>query len=60
MTRNCIEAVLQDKENIPVLLREADGQNILHPGENVRIKAGNKVLGIVHGSRVSADAIFEM
>lgn len=41
-----------------VQIDRANGQSIVHPGEDVRIEAGDNVLLVVRGSRVSAGAIF--
>lgn len=41
-----------------VQLDRANGQSILHPAENVKIEAGDTVILVVRGSRVSAGAIF--
>ena len=41
-----------------VQVDRANGQSILHPGEDVRIESNDKVVIVVRGSRVSAGAIF--
>ena len=41
-----------------VQIDRANGQSILHPGEDVRVEADDRVVLIVRGSRVSAGAIF--
>ncbi len=41
-----------------VQIDRSNGQNILHPGEDVRIEAGDIVLLVVRGSRVASGAIF--
>jgi trk system potassium uptake protein TrkA/voltage-gated potassium channel len=41
-----------------VQIDRANGQTILHPGEDVRIEAGDSVVLVVRGSRVSAGSIF--
>jgi Trk K+ transport system NAD-binding subunit len=41
-----------------IQIDRANGQRILHPGEDVRIEAGDHVVLIVRGSRVSAGAVF--
>ncbi|MDB5686660.1 MAG: potassium channel protein [Rhizorhabdus sp.] len=43
-----------------VQIDRAGGQTILHPGEDVRIEAGDSVILVVRGSRVSAGAIFSV
>ena len=41
-----------------VQIDRANGQSILHPGEDVRISDGDNVVLVVRGSRVAAGAIF--
>ena len=41
-----------------VQIDRTNGQSIAHPGEDVRIEAGDEVVLVVRGSRVSAGAIF--
>jgi trk system potassium uptake protein TrkA/voltage-gated potassium channel len=41
-----------------VQIDRASGQTILHPGEDVRILAGDSVILVVRGSRVAAGAMF--
>jgi len=41
-----------------VQIDRANGQSILHPGEDIRIEAGDQIVLIVRGSRVSAGAVF--
>lgn len=41
-----------------VQIERVNGQTILHPGEDVRIESGDRVVLVVRGSRVSAGAIF--
>jgi trk system potassium uptake protein TrkA/voltage-gated potassium channel len=41
-----------------VQIDRLNGQTILHPGEDVKLEAGDKVVLVVRGSRVSAGAIF--
>lgn len=41
-----------------VQIDRANGQSIQHPGEDVRIEAGDRILLVVRGSRLSAGAIF--
>lgn len=41
-----------------VQIDRASGQTILHPGEDIRIEAGDSVILVVRGSRVSSGAIF--
>lgn len=41
-----------------VQIDRANGQSILHPGEDMRIEAGDQLVLIVRGSRVSAGAVF--
>jgi hypothetical protein len=41
-----------------VQIGRANGQSILHPGEDVRINDGDNVVLVVRGSRVAAGAIF--
>lgn len=38
--------------------RASGGQTIIHPGEDVRIQPGDRLVLVVRGSRVSAGAIF--
>jgi trk system potassium uptake protein TrkA/voltage-gated potassium channel len=41
-----------------VQIDRANGQSILHPGEDVKIESGDEVVLVVRGSRVSAGAVF--
>jgi voltage-gated potassium channel len=41
-----------------VQIDRAGGQQIEHPGEDVRLEAGDRVMLVVRGSRLSAGAIF--
>jgi len=41
-----------------VQIDRLNGQTILHPGEDVKLEAGDKVVLVMRGSRVSAGAIF--
>ena len=41
-----------------VQIERSNGQTILHPGEEVRIEGGDRVVLVVRGSRVSAASIF--
>ena len=41
-----------------VQIDRASGQTLMHPGDTVRIEAGDSVVLVVRGSRVSAGAIF--
>lgn len=41
-----------------VQIDRADGQSILHPGEDIRVEADDQVVLVVRGSKVSAGAIF--
>lgn len=41
-----------------VQIDRAGGQQIQHPGEDVRIEAGDRILLVVRGSRLSAGAVF--
>jgi K+ transport systems, NAD-binding component len=41
-----------------VQIDRASGQTILHPGEDVKLEAGDNVVLVIRGSRVSAGAIF--
>ncbi len=41
-----------------VQIDRANGQSILHPGEDVRIDVGDQVVLVVRGSKVAAGAIF--
>ncbi len=41
-----------------VQIDRPNGQTILHPGEDVKLEAGDNVVLVVRGSRVSAGAIF--
>ncbi|MFN2124683.1 MAG: potassium channel family protein [Candidatus Promineifilaceae bacterium] len=41
-----------------VQIDRANGPNILHPGEDVRIVSNDKIIIVARGSRVSAGAIF--
>lgn len=41
-----------------VQIDRANGQEIQHPGEDVKIEAGDRIMLVVRGSRLSAGAIF--
>lgn len=41
-----------------VRIDRANGQEIRHPGEDVRLEAGDRVMLVLRGSRLSAGAIF--
>lgn len=43
-----------------VQIERADGQVIQHPGDDVKIEAGDAVVLLVRGSRISAGALFTM
>lgn len=43
-----------------VQIDRANGQSILHPGEDLKLEPGDNVVLVVRGSRVAAGAIFSM
>lgn len=43
-----------------VQIDRVGGQSIVHPGENIRIEAGDNIVLVARGSRVSAGALFSL